>query len=186
MLKNVMLELPLFLLTMAFGSSFWQFVKCAKFRNLVLCKSELLNAFIRHLEPAWIMNEGENMRPRFGSCRNEIILWLDIRTDLILARARSLVFVELIICALSYALNPDFVVLNLAAFCAVHSVQPPDSIKCELLFEVERVLLYLYKWNLDDPAGCSEAVSTNIPRLRTALVAIRKLNNNSYWMERNK
>jgi hypothetical protein len=132
MLQDLVLEVPLLLLTMGLASDFWQLVKCAKYRNRVLCRSLLLSALIRHLDPKWITNEGENMYPEFGSCRNDIVHWLDTRINAILILANSFLFIELIISGLSYLLDPHFVVLNLVAFCSVSRIKPTITLKNEL------------------------------------------------------
>jgi len=187
MLQNLVPESVLFLLAMGLASDFWQLVKCAKYRSRVLSQPELLNAFIRHLEPKWIISKGEGIYPEFGSCRNDIVHWLDTKTDAILILANSFLFLELIIAGLSYSLDPHFVVLNLIAFCSVSRIKPTTvNLKNELLTDVQMVLLYLYKWNLDDPVGCREMVSTKIPRLKTALLAVQRLKQLSQTPEGNR
>jgi len=89
--------------------------------------------------------------------------------------ANLFLFLEVILAGLSYTLDPYFVVLNLIAFCSVSRIKPTVNLKNELLTDVQMVLLYLYKWNLDDPVDCRQVVSTKIPRLKTALSAIQRL-----------
>jgi len=179
MLQKIVPETVLFLLAMGFASDFCELVNSEKYRNRVLCRSRLLGAFIRHLDPKWIVNEGEHMYPEFGSCRRDIVHWLDTRTNAILILANSFLLIELIIFGLSYTLDPHFVVLNLVAFCCVSRVKPTTKLKNELLTDVQMVLLYLYKWNLDDPVGCLEVVSTKIPALKTALLEVQRLKQRS-------
>jgi len=175
MLQKIVPESVLFFLAMGFASDFWELVNCAKYRNRVLRRSRLLGAFIRHLDPKWIVNEGEHMYPEFGSFRGDIVHWLDTRTNAILILANTFLLIELIILGLSYTLDPHFVVLNLLAFGSVSRVKPTTKLKNELLTDVQMVLLYLYKWNSEDPVGCREIVSTKIPRLKTALLEVQRL-----------
>ena len=175
MLQKIVPESVLFFLAMGFASDFWELVNCAKYRNRVLRRSRLLGAFIRHLDPKWIVNEGEHMYPEFGSFRGDIVHWLDTRTNAILILANTFLLIELIILGLSYTLDPHFVVLNLLAFGSVSRVKPTSKLKNELLTDVQMVLLYLYKWNSEDPVGCREIVSTKIPRLKTALLEVQRL-----------
>jgi hypothetical protein len=126
------------------------------------------------------------MYPEFGSCKNDIVHRLDTRTNAILILANLFLFLEVIIAGLSYTLDPHFVVLNLIAFCSVSRIKPTVNLKNELLTDVQMVLLYLYKWNLDDPGGCCEVVSTKIPRLKTALSAVQRLKRLSQALEGNR
>jgi hypothetical protein len=121
------------------------------------------------------MVEGENISLQPKSRRSDIVHWLDIRATTILILENSFLALELMISCVSYSLDPRFVVLNLVAFWSVSRIKPTVKSKNEVLVDVQLLLLYLCRWNFEDPGGCCEVVSTKIPALKTALSVIQNL-----------
>ena len=176
MLQKLVPESVLFVFTMGYAFGFWQLVKCEKYWNRILHQSELLRTLIRHLGPRWIVVEGENISPQPKSRRSDIVHRLDTRASAILILENSCLGLALIVSCVSYSLDPHFLVVNLVAFWSISRIKPMVKLKNEVLADVQLLLLFVYKWNFEDPDGCCKVVSTKIPALKIALSVVQNLN----------
>lgn len=75
----------------------------------------------------------------------------------------------------SYLLGLGFAVLNIIVFFATAGQPLTTATRNDMLIDVQMILLFLYRWNFDNPQECALTISARIPLLNEAFRAIRRI-----------
>jgi hypothetical protein len=157
------------------GLSFWTVFKASRYRRRVLTRSGSLDSFIKHLEPAWIKDQGAVIQPEFGSPFKDILHWLRNNSNAMCIVGNGSLLGVITLIVASYLLGLGFAVFNIIVFFATAGQPLTTATRNDMLIDVQMILLFLYRWNFDNPQECALTISARIPLLNEAFRAIRRI-----------
>jgi hypothetical protein len=157
-----------------FGWNFWATIKCWQYRKRFLSSPALLDQFATKLGYKRIFDQSGNFLV-YSDLKNIAQFESDSNSALVVA-GNVLLLGAGIASALSYALHPYFLGIDIAIFCWGGIVPINRRMKNNMLFEVQQILLYLCRWTLESPQECSANVASKMPPFINALCTAQKIN----------
>ena len=157
-----------------FSWNFWATIKCYHYRERILSSPALLDQFATKVGYKRIRNQSTNFLAR-SDLKTMKQFEADNRSALVVT-GNLMLLGATVVSALSYALHPFFLAVDIAVFCWGSIVPINRRMTNNMLNEVQWILLYLCRWTLDGPQECSANVASKMPQFTNALCMAQKIN----------
>ena len=164
-----------------FGWNFWATVKCSHYRKRILSSPTLLDEVASCMGYEWIWDTSASFFFRSGP--NTIAQFEAENRSALLMIGNLFLLGACVVFAISYALHPYFLGMDIAIFCA-GSLRPINRrMKSNMLSEIQLILLYLCRWTFDAPQECSANVASKLPQFMNALRTVQNIMKTMHTIE---